>query len=263
MTNTRTFFLRVNPKFLPFTMDPVKRAGFTNVKTSQGYYLSYRNGLVPSQQDVEKAVAAFHRQIMIVIQREEKYLIRYWQKHSKAYFNRSKRGFFSFGSKLSKALVVQDANAFGARFYVRPCYNGGSDYINFLVKGAGPTYGNHYVPKYNARIPGGVWRGITSMYWTVWQSHFKEQVRQSQIRLDKEVMKMVEAFKRTQNAKVIYAANTTKDTNKAKAQEEQVYTHNKLDDKVKGSKNYSNFFSEVKDEKAVKSTKTPLVRKFY
>lgn len=241
--NTRSFFVYVNPKLLPYTMDPVRKTGFVNVKTKEGYNLSYKKGVVPSLDDIQLAVTALNTKVMAIIDREIKMLMQYWQRSIRAFFNRTKRR-SNTKSRLAGALRVESMNSFGARFYVMPCYNMGVDYVDVLVKGAGPTIGNHYSPKYNARLPGGVWGGIPTTYWANWQRRFQNQIEISQKRLDREIRTLISSFKSTKHGNILYGSANTADKNLAKKKEVALYK--KQIDSKEGSSNYAKFFSDQK-----------------
>ncbi len=229
-------------------------------------------------------------QVKHIIKMHTAHLLRYWLSHVDQYFNRSsharyypskirgyrrtkrvplsdlnrKRPPHKMSSKsfqLRHALRVTSLTAFGSRMFVFPCFSrskghGSSDYVSVLILGAAPKFGNHYVPTLNRRMKGGVWGGISAIYWRIWYNQFNREVQKTEDRMNIEIKRYMNDIMRSKNNKVLF--NPAVISSSAKKKEFKVYTavrkrrnnaEDEYSDVFKDDSEYSQTFKEPVDTK--------------
>lgn len=112
--------------------------------------------------------------------------------------------------QLRKAITLRKVNIYGAELYVRHVYakTNNVDYVDILMRGASRKRGA-YIPSFDLRIKRGIWGGIPSVYWLAWQTRFQKEIKNSEMKLQRQIESFIEKRK-VLNTKQIRAARNNR-----------------------------------------------------
>jgi hypothetical protein len=237
---------------------------------------------------LKMVIADMDDHIQAIVRKYTMYLMRYWFSHVDQYFNRSSHARYYpskiRGYKRTKHVPLNDLNrkrqphkmstksyqlrhalrptsitAFGSRMFVFPCFSkskgyGSTDYVTILILGASAKFGNHYVPDLNKRMRGGMWGGISAIYWRIWYNQFNREVQKVEDKMNLEIKIYINGIMKTKNNKVLF--NTEVMRSPAKLREFKTYNSvrkrrlnadDEFSDIFKDDTEYSKSFNEPID----------------